>query len=72
MSSRIIRFVLLSLFLVSVSVIGCREHAQDVCLEYDDPDNEECEIDMGCGETPIPGTCKLLGTENPTWTCVAI
>jgi hypothetical protein len=58
---------------VTVSVIGCKKPAQDACTEemaLQDPP-ASCEIDAGCGEDPIPGTCQMVGSENPTPTCVA-
>ena len=70
MRSRIIRVVLLTLSLVSVSLIGCKEHVQDPCAEYEDPENQPCEIDRGCWEESLHGRCQLLGEEAPIWVCV--
>jgi hypothetical protein len=72
MGSTIIRFVLIAACLIAIGVIGCKKPAQDVCSEEDATSTPPvaCEIDNGCGE-PTPGTCQMLGSENPTPTCVA-
>ena len=72
MKSKIVRFVLIATFLVAASVIGCQQSAEDVCTEEMTQQNPPatCEIDMGCGEDPIAGTCEMVGTINPVATCV--
>lgn len=67
MNTKIVRFVVLTVFLVSMSVIGCKKPAQDICI--DQPIDSQCSIDMGCGEEDVPGTCLPQG-RNGTMTCI--